>query len=78
MFEKVICNHVAAYFEENVLLNPNQHGFHSGQSGLSQLLEHFDAILNYLDAGAKVDVIYLDFAKALDKVDFKIVLFSIV
>ena len=72
IFEKVIRNHVT-YLEENQLLNPNQHGFRSGRSYLSQLLEHCDTILNYLQAGANVDVIYLDFAKAFDKVDFGIV-----
>ena len=57
IFEKVIRNHITAYLEENQLLNPNQHGFRSGRSCLSQLLEHFDTILNYLQAGANVDVI---------------------
>ena len=41
---------------------------------LSQLLEHFDVILDILDTGANADVVYLDFAKAFDKVDHKIVL----
>ena len=45
-----------------------------GRSCLSQLLAHYDKILSYMEEGLNVDVIYLDFAKAFDKVDFDIVL----
>ena len=57
----------------NNLFNENQHGFRSGRSCLSQLLEHLDQIIDILEDGGNVDVIYLDFAKAFDKLDFKIV-----
>ena len=56
------------------LFNENQHGFRSGRSCLSQLLEHFDTILNIIEDNNNADVIYLDFAKAFDKVDHTIVL----
>ena len=60
--------------DENNLFNPNQHGFRSGRSCLSQLLEQYDLILNKLDEDANADVVYLDFSKAFDKVDHAIVL----
>ena len=51
-------------------MNPKQHGFRSGRSCLSQLLEHHDKILlKELEKSNNVDVIYLDFAKAFDKID---------
>ena len=50
-----------------------QHGFRSGRSTLSQLLAHFDNILKCLEEGDDVNIVYLDFAKAFDKVDFSIV-----
>ena len=53
-------------------LNPDQHVFRSRQSCLSQLLEHHDQILSHLEDGLNVDSIYLDFSKALDKVDIGI------
>ena len=56
------------------LFNENQHGFRSGRSCLSQLLEQFDTILDIIEDNGNVDVIYLDFAKAFDKVDHTIVL----
>jgi ribonuclease P/MRP protein subunit RPP40 len=55
--------------EDNHLMNDNQHGFRPGRSCLTQLIEHYDHILYHLEKGSNVDVIYLDFAKAFDKVD---------
>ena len=55
-------------------MNASQHGFRSGRSCLSQLISHYDKILSHLDEGKNVDVIYLDFAKAFDKLDFNITL----
>ena len=57
------------FVESNILLCSHQHGFRSGHSCLTQLLHHFDDVLeNYL-VGANTDSIYLDYAKAFDKVD---------
>ena len=55
-------------------MNPKQHGFRSGRFCLSQLLEHHNKILEELEKLNNVDVIYLDFAKAFDKVDHGILL----
>ena len=74
IFEKIIRKHVVEFMNKHNLFNDNQHGFRAGRSCLSQLLEHFDQIVEILEGGANVDVIYLDFAKAFDKLDFKIVL----
>ena len=62
------------FLRENNLLNCSQHGFTAGRSCLSQLLDHHNKILNLLEDGLNIDSIYLDFAKAFDKVDHKIVL----
>ena len=56
------------------LFNKNQHGFRAGRSCVSQLLEHQMKILSYLEEGKEVDVVYLDFAKAFDKVDYGVLL----
>ena len=56
------------------LFNSNQHGFRGGHSCLSQLFNHFDKVTWLLEHGKPVDVVYLDFAKAFDKVDFGITL----
>ena len=74
VFEKVLRKHIVAYMEENNLLNPGQHGFRAGRSCLSQLLSHVENITQILEDGDNVDVIYLDFSKAFDKVDFLLTL----
>ena len=74
IFEKVLRKHIVAHLEENGLLNPGQHGFRAGRSCLSQLLEHFERVTQTLEDGDNVDVIYLDFSKAFDKVDFLVTL----
>ena len=74
IFEKVIRKSVVKYLERNNCINCNQHGFRAGRSCLSQLLAHYDFIINKLEKGNNVDVIYLDFAKAFDKVDHGILL----
>ena len=70
LFEKILKKHIVAYMEENNLFNPGQHGFRLGRSCLSQLIAHYDHITRLLESGQNVDVIYIDFAKAFDKVDY--------
>ena len=72
--ERVIKRVIVQHLENNILLNPNQHGFRSKRGTVTQLLEHYDKLMTNLCEGHCVDVIYLDFAKAFDKVDHKILL----
>ena len=74
VFEKVVRRHLVSFFDEHHLLNATQHGFRAGRSCLSQLLNHFDTITHHLEQGSGVDVVYLDFAKAFDKVDIGVTL----
>ena len=74
IFERVIRKQTVTYIEGNKLFSLNQHGFRSGRNCLTQLLHHVDDILNDLSTDANADVIYLDFSKAFDKVDHKILL----
>ena len=74
VFEKVVRKHLVRFFDVHQLFNPSQHGFRANRSCLSQLLSHFDTITSYLNDGHGVDVVYLDFAKAFDKVDIGITL----
>jgi hypothetical protein len=74
VFEKVVRNRLTEFLEENQLMNKGQHGFRRGRSCLSQLLSHHTQILNILESGSGADVLYLDFAKAFDKVDHGVLL----
>ena len=74
VFEKVMRKYIVKFMDRHNLFNPSQHGFRSGRSCLSQLISHYEHILQLIEEGFDVDVIYLDFAKAFDKVDFDIIL----
>ena len=50
------------------LIGNTQHGFTQKRSCLTNLLEFMEIITQHVDKGQPVDVIYLDFQKAFDKV----------
>ena len=55
-------------------LNNTQHGFRSGRSCPSALLVVFDDLVHMLSSDSTVDMIYLDFSKAFDKVHHGVLL----
>ena len=69
IFERIMVKKLSSFMEKNSLHNNQQHGFRRGRSCLSQLMQHYMEILKSLEEGHGVDVIYLDFAKAFDKVN---------
>lgn len=74
VFEKVVRRQLVSFMDTHCLFNSGQHGFRAGRSCLSQLLDHFDTITKLLEQGKGVEVVYLDFAKAFDKVDIGVTL----
>ena len=66
VYEKIIRNHILEHVSENI--SRMQHGFMIGRSCLSNLLESFDIINDFLSEGETVDIFYLDFQKAFDSV----------
>lgn len=66
--ERVINATLGKFIDQNVLRN-TQHGFRKGRSCQTNLIEFFDKVGGWLDEGQNVDVLYLDFSKAFDKVD---------
>ena len=58
-------------------MNQTQHGPSGGRSCLSALLYAFDDIMHPMSGGNSVDMVYLDFAKAFDKVDHVVLLHKI-
>ena len=71
IFESIIADLIVEHLEkENLLLN-SQHGFRHNRSCLSNLLEFFHDIFSIYDNSRAVDIIYLDFQKAFDKVPHK-------
>ena len=74
IFERIVRKRIIDYLESNDKITDSQHGFRSGRSCFTQLLDHVDSILKNLQENKEVDVIYLDYAKAFDKVDHEILL----
>ena len=68
IMEKIIRSEIIKYLEENDFLAKDQHGFRSGRSCSTQLLETLELWSGFIENGMTVDCIYLDFAKAFDKV----------
>ena len=74
VYERILRQAMVSFIEDNGLLCDHQHGFRTGRSCLTQLLSHFDDIISNLCNGADTDAIYLDFAKAFDKVDHQLLI----
>ena len=67
MFEIIVWTALVDYLNKNNLLPENQHGFISGRSTLSQLLNHVEEAIRAWKESKATDTIYLDFAKDFDK-----------
>ena len=74
VFERVVRRAVATHLDTLGVLPDNQHGSRSGRSTLTQLLAHWDSVLDDLEAGEGCDTIYLDFSKAYDKCETGVML----
>ena len=68
IFESIIRDSIMHHLESNNMINDSQHGFRKGRSCLTNLLTFLDKVTGCIDTGKSVDVIFLDFAKAFDKV----------
>ena len=68
LLESINKDRIVMHLNTFNLINTTQHGFRKGRSCLTNLLEYLETVTKFLDDGVPVDVIYLDFAKAFDKV----------
>merc|ERR1712240_234420 len=74
VFESVIKMHLIKHLQNNNLIKQNQHGFVSGRCTQTQLLQHYSDVFEALLEDTRIDTIYLDFAKAFDKVNHHILI----
>ncbi len=68
VFEKIIRQHVISHFKRNKHFTRKQFGFLDGRSCSLQLLKVLDVWTNAVESGDVIDCIYMDYAKAFDKV----------
>lgn len=68
--EKVLVSEITTFLLENNIIPRSQHGFLPGRSTFTNLLSRFQEWTLANDRSEPVDVFYLDFEKAFDKVPF--------
>ena len=71
VFETIVRDQVVEFLEGNKLIRDSQHGFRKGSSCLTNTLLFLDKVLHSVDEGHDVDGVFLDLAKAFDKVPHK-------
>jgi hypothetical protein len=74
VFERILRKVLVKHIEKLGLLPDGQHGSRAMRSTLTQLLSHWDSILDGLENADGVDSVYLDFSKAFDKVETSVLL----
>jgi Reverse transcriptase (RNA-dependent DNA polymerase)/Endonuclease-reverse transcriptase len=68
MMESIIKEDIVNHLDRNRIISKSQHGFQKNRSCTTNLLEFLEKVTEAADSGQSVDVIYLVFAKAFDKV----------
>ena len=68
VMESLLRDAIVSHLTLHNLINKTQHGFVPHRSCLTNLLEYLEKMTDLVDKGHSVDVFYLDFAKAFDKV----------
>jgi hypothetical protein len=71
LLESIIRDDIVHHLLQNELLRSSQHGFMANKSCTTNLLEFLETLTSAVDEGDAMDVIFLDFAKAFDKVPHK-------
>ena len=68
LLERLISDEIVEHMTASNLFAKTQHGFRAGKSCVTQLLEFLEDVTTALDKSEDVDVIYLYFSKAFDRV----------
>ncbi len=68
IMESIIKDCIMGHLLDNELIQESQHGFMPGKSCATNLVEFMDFVTKAVDEGKPVDIFYLDFTKAFDKV----------
>ena len=66
--ESIIRDELVQHLNNNNLIRNSQHGFRKGYSCTTNMLEFLETVTAEIDAKHNLDTVYLDLAKAFDKV----------
>ena len=75
--ERIVHKHVVKFLTHHRLLSESQHGFREARSCVTQLLQLLHSWYSSLEKGDSVDVFFLDFAKAFDRVSHHHLLYKL-
>ena len=65
VMERIISGTIMDELKVSQGIRPSQHGFTNGRSRLTNLISFYDKVTHLVDEGKAVNVVYLDFSKAL-------------
>ena len=68
IFERIIKEAILAHLRSNGIISPTQHGFIPGRSCITNMLTVMDSLTKAHDDGVISQAVFIDFAKAFDKV----------
>ena len=68
ILESILRDAILTHLQNYNLIAKSQHGFWPHRSTVTNLLEFLEVITKLIDAGHDVDIVFLDFSKAFDKV----------
>lgn len=68
VFESILKDAIVDHLAKFNLIGSTQNGFRSGRSCFTNLLLFLESVTSLMDEDLPVDIIYLDFSKAFDKV----------
>jgi hypothetical protein len=68
IFEKIVFKYLFNYFRDHFLISVWQSGFLPGSSTVTQLTEIYDQFCKAVSDGKEIRVVFLDIAKAFDRV----------
>ena len=68
LMESIIRENIVSHLNRYALIHSSQHGFTAGKSCQTNLIDYLNILTRLVDEGHSIDVVYLDFAKAFDKV----------
>lgn len=77
LLEHIINKHLMAYLDIHHIIFPKQHEFRQGLSTTTQLIEFVHDLSKTINSRGQTDVVFMDFAKAFDKVSHSKLLFKI-
>lgn len=72
LLERLVTKHLTSLFEQHLVMA--QHGFRSGRSTCTNLVEFVSIVTRGMQNGDQIDVIYTDLSKAFDRVNHRLLI----